>query len=77
MVSKSMIYRALSDKAYLSLGLPYPLISSVREERANFSAIDFSYFCGFRSEKFISSGFPLGAKDKLRYFIVALPVPSI
>ena len=47
------------------------MITSVGEERANCSAI--VNVCGFCSE-----GFPLslGAWDR-RYFIVALPVPSI
>ena len=46
------------------------LITSVREERANFSAIVY----GFCSERF---ALPLGAWERLRYFIVALPGPSI
>ena len=45
-------------------------ITSVGEERANLSAIVYLQLCGFCSERF---SFPLGAWDRLRYFIVALP----
>ena len=48
-------------------------IISVGEERANLSAIVYLLLCGFCSERF---ALPLGAWDGLRYFIVALPVPS-
>ena len=46
------------------------LITSVGEERATFSAIDYSLLCGFCSERF---PLPLDAWDRLRYLIVALP----
>ena len=49
-------------------------ITSVGEERANLSAIVYLLLCGFCSERF---PLPLGAWDGLRYFIVALPEPSI
>ena len=49
-------------------------ITSVWEERANLSAVVYLYLCGFCLERF---PFPLGAWDGLRYFIVALPDPSI
>ena len=49
-------------------------ITSVGEERANLSAIAYLLLCGFCSERF---PLPLGALDGLRYFIVALPGPSI
>ena len=49
-------------------------ITSVVEERANLSAIVYFKLCGFCSERF---PLPLGALDELRYFIVALPEPSI
>ena len=44
------------------------------EERANLSAVVDLLLCGFCSERF---PLPLGAWDGLRYFIVALPEPSI
>ena len=47
------------------------LFTSVGEERANFSAID---YCGFCSQRF---PLPLGPLDRLRDFIVTLPEPSI
>ena len=49
-------------------------IISDRSERAIFSAIVYLYLCGF-----YLSGWqlPLGAWDVLRYFIMALPGPSI
>ena len=50
------------------------LITSVVEERANLSAIVYLLLCGFCSEKF---PLHLSPWDGLRYFIVALPVPSI
>ena len=49
-------------------------ISSVEEERANLSAVIYLLLCGFCLESF---PLPLGAWDGLRYFIVALPEPSI
>ena len=49
-------------------------ITSVGEERANLSAVVYLYLCGFCLERF---PLPLGAWDGLRYFIVALPGPSI
>ena len=49
-------------------------ITSVGEERANFSAVVYLLLCGFCLERF---PLPLGAWDGLRYFIVALPEPSI
>ena len=49
-------------------------INSVGEERANLSAVVYLLLCGFRLERFL---LPLGAWDGLRYFIVALPEPSI
>ena len=49
-------------------------ITSVGEERANLSAVVYLQLCGFCSERF---PLPLGACDGLRYFIVALPEPSI
>ena len=48
-------------------------ITSVGEERANLSAVVY-LLCGFCLERF---PLPLGAWDGLRYFIVALPEPSI
>ena len=49
-------------------------ITSVGEERANLSAVVYLSLCGFCLERF---PLPLGAWDGLRYFIVALPEPSI
>ena len=49
-------------------------ITSVGEERANLSAVVYLQLCGFCLERF---PLPLGAWDGLRYFIVALPEPSI
>ena len=49
-------------------------ITLVGEERANLSAVVYLYLCGFRLERF---PLPLCAWDGLRYFIVALPEPSI
>ena len=49
-------------------------ITSVWEERANLSAVVYLKLCGFCLERF---PLPLGAWDGLRYFIVALPEPSI
>ena len=49
-------------------------ITSVGEERAYLSAIVYLYLCRFCSERF---SLPLGDRDGLRYFIVALPVPTI
>ena len=49
-------------------------ITSVGEERANLSAIIYLKLRGFCLERF---PLPLGAWDGLRYFIVALPEPSI
>ena len=49
-------------------------ITSVGEERANLSAVVYLLLCGFCLERF---SLPLGASDGLRYFIVALPEPSI
>ena len=49
-------------------------ITSVGEERANLSAVVYLYLYGFCSERF---PLPLGTWDGLRYFIVALPEPSI
>ena len=49
-------------------------ITSVEEERAYLSAIVCLWLCGFYSERF---PFPLGAWDRLRHFIKALPEPSI
>ena len=49
-------------------------ITSVREERANLSAVVYLKLCGFCFERF---PLPLGAWDGLRYFIVTFPVPSI
>ena len=51
-------------------------ITAVGEEKANLSAVVYLYVCGFCSERF---PLPLGACnwDGLRYFIVALPEPSI
>ena len=44
------------------------------EERANLSAVVYLLLCGFCLERF---PLPLGAWNGLRYFIVALPEPSI
>ena len=49
-------------------------ITSVMEERDNLSAVVYLLLCGFCLERF---PLPLGAWDGLRYFIVALPEPSI
>ena len=49
-------------------------VTSVGEERANLSAVVYLYLCGFCFERF---PLPLGAWGGLRYFIVALPEPSI
>ena len=49
-------------------------ITSVGEERANLSAVIYMLLCGFCFERF---SLPLCALDGLRYFIVALPEPSI
>ena len=43
-------------------------------EIANLSAIAYLKSCGFCFERF---PLPLGAWDGLRYFVVALPEPSI
>ena len=49
-------------------------VTSVGEERANLSAVVCLWLCGFC----LGGGpLPLGAWDGLRYFIVALPEPSI
>ena len=47
-------------------------ITSVGQERAYLSAFVYLQLCGFCSERF-----PLATWDGLRYFIVALPGPSI
>ena len=44
------------------------------EKTANLSAVVYLKLCDFCSERF---SFPLGAWDGLRYFILALPAPSI
>ena len=44
------------------------------EEIVNFSAIVYLQLCGFCSEGF---PLPLGAWDRMRCFIVALPGPSL
>ena len=44
------------------------------EERDNLSAVGYLSLCGFCLERF---ALPLGAWDGLRYFIMALPEPSI
>ena len=49
-------------------------ITSVGEERANLSGVVYLRLCGFCLERF---PLPLGVWDGLRYFIVALPEPSI
>ena len=49
-------------------------MTSVGEERDGFSAIIYSLFCCFYSKEF---PLPLGAWERLRYFIVALHVPYI
>ena len=49
-------------------------ITWVGVERGNLSAAVYLYLCGFCLERF---PLPLGAWDGLRYFIVALPEPSI
>ena len=49
-------------------------ITSVGEERANLSAVVYLKLRGFCSERF---PLPPGTLDGLRYFIVALPEPSI
>ena len=49
-------------------------ITSVWEERANLSAVVYLLLCGFCLERF---PLPPGTWNGLRYFIVALPEPSI
>ena len=49
-------------------------MTSFGEERAGFSAIVYSYFCCVFSKEF---PLPLDAWERLCYFIVALPGPSI
>ena len=49
-------------------------ITSIGEERAYLSAVVYLYICGFCLERFPLS---LCAWDGLRYYIVALPEPSI
>ena len=49
-------------------------ITSVGEERANLSAVVYLQLYDFCFERF---PLPLGAWNGLRYFIVALPGPSI
>ena len=49
-------------------------ITSAGEERANLFAVVYLYLCDFCSERF---PLPLGAWDGLRYFILALPEPSM
>ena len=49
-------------------------ITSVGDKRANLSAVVYLLLCGFCLERF---PLPLGAWDGQRYFIVALPEPSI
>ena len=49
-------------------------ITSVGEDRANWSAVVYLSLFGFCLERF---PLPLGAWDGLRYFIVALPEPFI
>ena len=48
--------------------------TSVMEERANLSAVVYLSLCGFCLGRF---PLPLGDWDGLRYFLVALPEPSI
>ena len=48
-------------------------ITSVGEERAYVSAVSFTCYYVVS----VSRGFPLDAGDRLRYFIVVLPVTSI
>ena len=50
------------------------LITSVREERANGSAIVYLYLCGFSSE---GLPIPLVVWHMLRYFIVELSAPFL
>ena len=69
-VSCHIVYSIVS---YLYVSYSEPS-TSVGEERANFSAIVYLQLCGFCSEGF---PLPLCAWDGLRYFIVALPGPSI
>ena len=56
--------------------LPYGSgsITSLGDERANLSAVVYLLLCGLCLERF---PLPLAAWDGLRYFIVALPEPSI
>ena len=49
-------------------------VTSVGKESANLSAVVYVLLCGFYLERF---PLPLCAWDGLRYFIVALPEPSI
>ena len=62
----------VSDQVRHKLGLKFRI--SVGKERANLSAVVYLLLCGFCLERF---PLPLGAWDGLRYFIVALPEPSI
>ena len=49
-------------------------ITSVREDRAYLSFVVYLLLCGFYLERF---PLPLCAWDGLRYFLAALPEPSI
>ena len=57
------------------LGLKsYKELEKRERERANLSAVVYLLLCGFCLERF---PLPLCAWDGLRYFIVAIPEPSI
>ena len=45
-----------------------------KRKRVNLSAVVYLKLCGFCLDRFL---LPLGARDGLRYFIVAFPEPSI
>ena len=77
-LSKSQIFQLSCRKLYSFVVYLYVdgsgSISSVGEERAYLSAVFYLKLCGFCLERF---PLPLGPWGGLRYFIVALPEPSI
>ena len=60
--------------SYSSVSYVYVKFSGWGRERANFSAIVYLQLCSVCSEGF---PLPLGAWDRLRYFIVTFPGSSI
>ena len=68
-------FHFLLPKAYIQNWVKNGPVGSEKSKlRANLSAVVYLSLCGFCLERF---PLPLGAWDGLRYFIVALPEPSI